>query len=102
MTKHPNSSQPAAKDLSREEPAAMDAKLAGYPWLLARGSGRRVDSGPHDLDPRLTQSIDAHNGTVQPAAPTSRANFAHPCSATAEHTAPGPPHPVVILGWHSS
>jgi hypothetical protein len=33
MTDQQHSPHPATKDLSREEPAPMDAKLGGYPWL---------------------------------------------------------------------
>jgi hypothetical protein len=35
MTEHQQSQQqrPAPKDLAHEEPAPMDAKLDGYPWL---------------------------------------------------------------------
>jgi uncharacterized protein DUF5069 len=33
MTEPQHSPHPAAKDLAREDPARMDAKLAGYPWL---------------------------------------------------------------------
>jgi hypothetical protein len=33
MTEQQHSPHPAAKDLAHEEPAPMDAKLAGYPWL---------------------------------------------------------------------
>ena len=33
MTEHSASAHPAAKNLEHEEPAPMDAKLAGYPWL---------------------------------------------------------------------
>jgi hypothetical protein len=33
MTGRQHSNYPAAKDLSREEPAPMDAKLTAYPWL---------------------------------------------------------------------
>lgn len=33
MTERQHSPHPAAKDLAHEEPAPMDAKLDGYPWL---------------------------------------------------------------------
>jgi hypothetical protein len=33
MTAHQHSPHPAAKNLALEDPAPMDAKLAGYPWL---------------------------------------------------------------------
>ena len=33
MTTHQHSPHPAAKNLAHEDPAPMDAKLAGYPWL---------------------------------------------------------------------
>jgi hypothetical protein len=33
MTEHQSSPHPAAKDLAREDPESMEAKLAGYPWL---------------------------------------------------------------------
>jgi hypothetical protein len=34
MTPHQHAPHPAAKDLAHEDPAPMNAKLAGYPWLL--------------------------------------------------------------------
>jgi hypothetical protein len=33
MTDQQHSPHPAAKDLSHDDPAPMDAKLGGYPWL---------------------------------------------------------------------
>jgi hypothetical protein len=33
MTEHQQSAHLAAKDLAREDPAPMDAKLDSYPWL---------------------------------------------------------------------
>jgi hypothetical protein len=33
MTERQPSPHPAAKDLTHEDPAPMDAKLDGYPWL---------------------------------------------------------------------
>jgi hypothetical protein len=33
MTDQQHSTRPAAKDLAHEDPAPMDARLAGYPWL---------------------------------------------------------------------
>jgi hypothetical protein len=33
MTEQQNLPDPATKDLAYEDPAPMDAKLAGYPWL---------------------------------------------------------------------
>ena len=33
MTEEQYSPHPAAKNLAQEEPAPMDAQLAGYPWL---------------------------------------------------------------------
>jgi hypothetical protein len=33
MTDQHQSPHPTAKDLSQEDPAPMDVKLAGYPWL---------------------------------------------------------------------
>jgi hypothetical protein len=33
MTEQQRSPHPAAKDLAHDHPAAMEAKLAGYPWL---------------------------------------------------------------------
>jgi hypothetical protein len=33
MTAHQHSPHPAAKNLAHEDPAPMDSKLAGYPWL---------------------------------------------------------------------
>lgn len=33
MTEYQHSPHPVAKDLRHEKPAAMNAKLAGYPWL---------------------------------------------------------------------
>lgn len=33
MTTHQHPPHPEAKDLAHEDPAPMNAKLAGYPWL---------------------------------------------------------------------
>jgi hypothetical protein len=33
MTDRPASAHPAAKNLAHDDPAPMDAKLNGYPWL---------------------------------------------------------------------
>jgi hypothetical protein len=33
MTEHAPSPRPVAKNLTHEDPAPMEAKLAGYPWL---------------------------------------------------------------------
>jgi Domain of unknown function (DUF5069) len=43
MTERRANAHPAAKDLSREEPRPMDAKLAGYPWLPRMIDKARAD-----------------------------------------------------------